>query len=76
MEWNAQGSGHGRELLEFKEHFYSPLRYRIRIWGGRVWIQDSDPVIFGGPYPTQGILCLCYMILCSKSMPNNLYAFL
>ena len=40
MEQTAQGSGHGPELLEFKEHLDSALRHRVWILSDPVWSQD------------------------------------
>ena len=41
-EQTAQGSGHGTELLELREHLDSVLRYRVWVvlLGARRWTQQ------------------------------------
>ena len=50
MERAAQGSGHGPELPEFKEHLDTSLRHRVWFLGGPVWSQELDSMILVGPF--------------------------
>ena len=47
MEWAAQGSRNGPELLEFKD---SALRTGVWLLGGPVWSQELDSMIITGPF--------------------------
>jgi len=55
MEQAPQSSGHGPELLVFKELLDNSLRRRVWILGGPVWRQELDSILVS---PSQlGIFC-------------------
>ena len=53
---HPQGSGHGPELLEFKEHLDMTLKHWVCILGGPVWSQGLDSVVVVGPLQLWDIL--------------------
>jgi len=50
MEQNAQGSGYGTELLEFKKSLDNDLRRKSLILGGAVKSQEFDLMILMGSF--------------------------
>jgi len=50
MEQAPQGSGHGSELLELREHLNNALGQRVCVWVGSEWSQGLDSVIRVGPF--------------------------
>jgi len=45
-----KGSGHGLELMEFKERLDNGLRHRVWILAGAAWSHELDTMILVGPF--------------------------
>ena len=50
MEQAPHGSGHGTELLEFKERLDNGVIYMVLFLGGAVWSQELYSMITVGPF--------------------------
>jgi len=67
--FSPEGSGHGPELLELKEHLGNALRHRVCVLGGRVWTQELDSMILVGFLSTWDILWSCSGYCMSQDPP-------
>ena len=60
MERAAQGSGHGPELLEFKECLGNTVRHWVWTLCGPVWSLELDSMILEGLFQLQ---IFCYSVV-------------